>query len=54
MICAQRLDRVLGPAEELPFMWPSVDELRKAEKEQMSESPRDTHSVNVAPKNLRA
>ena len=40
----RRLDSVLGPAGELPFMLPTTDELRRAEREQMSAPLRDTHS----------
>jgi hypothetical protein len=42
----RRLEPILGPAGELPTMLPTMDELRRAEKEErMSESPRDAPSL---------
>jgi hypothetical protein len=39
----RRLDSVLGAAEELPFMLPTMDEVRRAEREQEAESLHDRY-----------
>ena len=42
----RRLEPILGPAGELPFMQPTADELRRAEREErMSEFVRDAPSL---------